>query len=282
MAFFNLGAHMSIAGGLYRACERGREAGCDTIQIFVKNQRQWRAGRLEPRDVADFRAARQTHGIRTAFAHDTYLINMASGDAAMWKKSVDAFVDELGRCEALGLASLVTHPGSPCEEPEAVGIRQMAKGLNAALRRTKGYATRILLETTAGQGACVGWRFEHMRAILDRVREPERIGYCLDTCHVFAAGYDIRTREGYAATMDAFDRELGLRKIEAFHVNDSRQGLGSRVDRHEHIGKGAIGLEAFRCLMRDSRFKDVPKVIETPKENDMDPVNLKILRDLAS
>jgi deoxyribonuclease-4 len=277
----NLGAHMSIAGGLHRACERGAEAGCDVIQIFVKNQRQWRAGRLLPGEVAEFRAARETHGIRTAFAHDTYLINMASGNAAMWKKSVAAFVDELERCEALGLASLVTHPGSPCDEPEEVGIRQMARGLNAALRRTKGYATRVLLETTAGQGACVGWRFEHLRAILDRVGEPERVGFCLDTCHVFAAGYDLSTRQGYEDTMGTFDRVVGLRRIEAFHVNDSKKGLGCRVDRHEHIGKGAIGLEAFRCLMRDRRFRDVPKVIETPKENDMDAVNLKLLRQLA-
>jgi deoxyribonuclease-4 len=274
----NLGAHMSIAGGLHLACERGREQGCDVIQLFVKNERQWKGKALEDEAVARFRAARTASGIHTAFAHDTYLINMASPVPEMWRKSVDAFVEELERCEALGLAFLVTHPGSPGEAGEAVGIRNMAKGLDEAHRRTKGFAVRVLLETTAGQGATVGRTFEQMRAILDGVRDPDRVGICFDTCHVFAAGYDISTREGYERTMDQFDRALGLRKLEAFHVNDSKKGLGCRVDRHENIGKGAIGLEAFRCLMRDPRFRGVPKVIETPKENDMDPVNLGILK----
>jgi deoxyribonuclease-4 len=277
----NLGAHMSIAGGLALACERGRDAGCDAIQIFVKNERQWKARPLEDSEAAEFKAARKAHRIRTAFAHDTYLINMASPEQALWKKSVDAFVDELERCEALGLEFLVTHPGSPGEAGEEAGIRNMSKGLNAAHRRTKGFAVRVLLETTAGQGATVGWNFGQMKAILDGVSEADRVGFCLDTCHVFAAGYDIRTREGYERTMDEFERLLGLRRIEAFHVNDSKKGLNCRVDRHENIGKGEIGLEAFRCLMRDARFKDVPKVIETPKEDDMDRVNLKILREMA-
>lgn len=278
----NLGAHMSIAGGLHLACERGRDAGCDVIQMFVKNERQWKGRTIADEEVAQFKAARKAGGIKTAFAHHTYLINMASPDPALWKKSVDAFVDELERCEALGLAFLVTHPGSPGEAGEAKGIAGMARGLNAAHRRTRGYAVRVLLETTAGQGATVGRTFEQMKAILDGVKEPERIGFCLDTCHVFAAGYDISTPEGYERTMDAFDRTVGLKRIEAFHVNDSKKGLGCRVDRHENIGKGAIGLEAFRCLMRDGRFRDVPKVIETPKENNMDPVNLGILRELAT
>lgn len=277
----NLGAHMSIAGGLPLACERGRDAGCDVIQMFVKNQRQWKGPKLEDEEVAEFRVAKKAHGIKTAFAHDTYLINMASPDKALWEKSVDAFVDELERCEALGLAFLVTHPGSPGEAGEALGIAHMAKGLNAAHKRTKGYAVRILLETTAGQGATVGRTFEQMRAILDGVKDPDRIGFCLDTCHVFAAGYDISTREGYERTMDAFDRAVGLKRIEAFHVNDSKKGLGCRVDRHENLGKGAIGLEAFRCLMTDPRFREVPKVIETPKEDGMDAVNLRILREFA-
>jgi len=278
----NLGAHMSIAGGLHLACERGKEVGCDVIQIFVKNQRQWAGPALKPDEVAQFRAAQKAAKIVTAFAHDTYLINMATPDPAMFKKSVHAFVDELERCEALGLASLVTHPGSPGEAGEEVGIRQMQKGLNEALRRTKGYKVRVLLETTAGQGATVGWKFEQMKAILDGVKEPERIGFCFDTCHVFAAGYDISTREGYEKTMDEFDRAVGVDRIRAFHVNDSKKGLGCRVDRHENIGKGAIGLEAFRCLMKDVRFKNVPKVIETPKEEGMDPVNLGILREMMS
>lgn len=278
----NLGAHMSIAGGLHLACERGKEVGCDVIQIFVKNQRQWAGPALKPEEVTQFKAAQKAASIRTAFAHDTYLINMATPEPAMFQKSLHAFVDELERCEALGLASLVTHPGSPGEAGEEVGIRQMQKGLNDALRRTKGYKVKVLLETTAGQGATVGYKFEQMKAILEGVKEPERIGFCFDTCHVFAAGYDISTRAGYEKTMDEFDRAVGLDKIRAFHVNDSKKGLGCRVDRHENIGKGAIGLEAFRCLMKDVRFRNVPKVIETPKEEGMDPVNLGILREMMS
>ncbi len=278
----NLGAHMSIAGGLHLACERGRAAGCDVIQMFVKNERQWKARPLEDAEIAEFKVARKAHRIRTAFAHDTYLINMASPDGALWKKSLDAFVEELERCEALGLEFLVTHPGSPGTAGEEEGIRNMSKALNEAHRRTKGFAVRVLLETTAGQGATVGWNFGQMKAILEGVREAERAGLCFDTCHVFAAGYDIRTREGYDRTMDEFERLLGLGKLEAFHLNDSKKGLNCRVDRHENIGKGEIGLEAFRCLMRDARFREVPKVIETPKEDDMDRVNLKLLRELAS
>jgi deoxyribonuclease IV len=278
----NLGAHMSIAGGLHLACERGAEVGCDVIQIFVKNQRQWKSAPLKDDESRQFRTAQKAAKIVTAFAHDTYLINMATPDPAMFRKSVSAFVDELERSEALGLASLVTHPGSPGDAGEEVGIRQMRKGLNDALRRTKGFQVKVLLETTAGQGATVGWKFEQMKAILDGVKEPERIGFCFDTCHVFAAGYDISTREGYEKTMDEFDRAVGLDRIRAFHVNDSKKGLGCRVDRHENIGKGAIGLEAFRCLMKDVRFRNVPKVIETPKEEGMDPVNLGILREMMS
>jgi deoxyribonuclease-4 len=207
---------------------------------------------------------------------------MASPKEDMWRKSVDAFVDELERCEALGLAFLVTHPGSPGDAGEAVGIEKMGLGLNEAHARTRGYRVRVLLETTAGQGATVGRTFEQMKGIFDQVAEADRLGVCLDTCHVWASGYDISTREGYEKTMDAFDRTLGIKRIEAFHVNDSKKGLGCRVDRHENIGKGTIGLEAFRCLMRDDRFRDVPKVIETPKEDNMDPVNLGILREMAN
>jgi deoxyribonuclease IV len=277
----NLGAHMSIAGGLHLACERGRDAGCNVIQMFVKNERQWKGKTLEDDAVAEFRTAMKANRIHTAFAHDTYLINMASPKPEMWQKSVDAFVDELERCEALGLAFLVTHPGSPGEAGEAIGIANMSRGLNEAHQRTKGYKVRVLLETTAGQGATVGRTFEQMKGIFDGVTDADRLGICLDTCHVFAAGYDISTPAGYEATFDSFDRALGIKRLEAFHVNDSKKGLGCRVDRHENIGKGMIGLEAFRRLMRDARFRDVPKVIETPKEDNMDPVNLKILREFA-
>jgi deoxyribonuclease-4 len=278
----NLGAHMSIAGGLHLACERGAEERCDVIQLFVKNQRQWKSTPLRDEDVAQYRKAQKTAGIHTAFAHDTYLINMASPDDKLWRRSLDVFVDELERCEALGLAYLVTHPGSPGDAGEETGLRRMSKALNEAHRRAKGFRSRILLEITAGQGACIGWKFEQMKAILDGMKDPDRIGFCFDTCHAFAAGYDLSTPEGYERTFQEFDRILGLRNLRAFHVNDSKKGLGCRVDRHEHIGKGALGLEAFRRLMRDPRFRDVPKVLETPKENDMDAVNLGVLRGMAS
>ena len=277
----NLGAHLSIAGGLHRACERGLELGCDAVQIFVKNERQWAARPLEESEIRQFREARQACGIRRAFAHGTYLVNLASPDPLLRKKSVDAFVEEIERCERLGLEFLVTHPGSPGDAGDEAGILGIAKALDEVHRRTKGFSTRVLLETTAGQGATLGWRFEQLRAILDRTGDPERLGLCLDTCHVHAAGYDLSSAGGYERMMEEFGRRLGFGILRAVHVNDSKPGAGSRVDRHEHIGRGTIGLEAFRRLMRDPRLKDVPKVLETPKEGDMDSVNLGILRRLA-
>lgn len=272
---------MSVAGGLALACGRAREVGADAIQIFTKNERQWRSKPLADGEISAFRKAVDDCGIKAAFAHDSYLINLASPKAEMFEKSLDAFVDELQRCEALGLSFLVTHPGSPGEAGEELGIAGMRKGINEALRRTKGQRTKIGLETTAGQGATVGRTFEQMKAILDGVQEPDRVGFVFDTCHVFASGYDIRTRAGWDETMGKFDAAVGTNRILGFHVNDSKKDLGCRVDRHEHIGKGCIGLEAFRCLMNDPRFTGVPKVLETPKEDGMDDVNLKLLRGLV-
>jgi len=218
-----LGAHMSIAGGLHLACQRGGEVGCDVIQLFVKNERQWKAKALGKLAVSEFKAARKAHGIKTAFAHDTYLINLATPDRALWRRSLEAFVDELERCEALGLEFLVTHPGSPGAAGEEVGLKNMRKALDLAHERTPGYRVRILLETTAGQGATVGWKFEQMARILEGLKDPGRVGLCFDTCHVFAAGYDISTRAGYAQTMGELDRMVGLEKVEAFHLNDSKK-----------------------------------------------------------
>jgi len=277
-----LGAHMSVAGGISLACERGREAGCTAIQLFTKSERQWKAKPLSDDEVAAFRKARHECGIEVAFAHDSYLINLATPNGDLRKKSIAAFLHELERCEALGLDFLVTHPGSPGEAGEKVGIDKMARSLNEVQSHTRGLAVQILLETTAGQGATVGWRFEQLRAIRDGLKEPDRIGFCVDTCHIFAAGYDVSTPDGWARVFDEFDTHLGTDTIRAFHVNDSKKGLGCRVDRHEHIGKGCIGLEAFRCLMNDPRFVRIPKVLETPKEDDMDLQNLRILRGLVS
>lgn len=272
---------MSVLGGLHLACARGREAGCEAIQIFVKNERQWRAPALREEQARAFKDARKEHGIGIVVAHDSYLINMGSSDPDLWKKSVDAFTDELERCETLDLAGLVTHPGSHGGAGEEIGIANMIRGLDEVQRRTRGFRTRILLETTAGQGTSLGWNFGQLRGILDNLKEPARAGICFDTCHVFAAGYDLSTPGGYAAVMEEFDDVLGTNRLEAFHVNDSKKGLGSRVDRHEHIGRGEIGRRGFQCLMRDLRFRTVPKVLETPKEGDMDRNNLKLLRRLA-
>ena len=261
---------------------RGREVGCEAIQVFTKNQQQWKAKPLTDDDCALFKKAMAESKIQVAFAHDSYLINLATAVKAMLKKSLDAFVHELERCEMLGLSMLVTHPGSPGDAGEAVGIENMRIALNDAIKRTAGCRVKIALETTAGQGATLGRTFEQLRAILDGLKQPERVVICLDTCHVFASGYDIRTPSGWEETIAKFDATVGIPKLRAFHVNDSKKDLGSRVDRHENIGKGFIGVEAFRCLMSDERFVDVPKVIETPKENDMDPVNLKLLRKLAT
>jgi len=272
---------MSIAGGIQNAFAEAKRVGCDCMQIFVKNQRQWYGKQLTDDDVRSWNQAASRTAVFPVVAHDTYLINLASPDEAMQSKSLDAFVHELERCEALALKFLVTHPGSPRDSGEREGIGRMVKSLDEALGRTRGMRTRVLLETTAGQGSTLGWRFEHLAEMRGGLREPERVGFCFDTCHVFAAGYDISTRPGYDSVMEEFDRVVGTRLIEAFHLNDSKKGAGSRVDRHEHIGRGAIGDEAFRCLLNDARFAGTPKVLETPKEGDMDAVNLKHLRSLA-
>jgi len=277
-----IGAHMSIAGGVHKAFERGRSVRCRTIQIFLKNSNQWEARLLAEEDRGLFLEAQKRSGIRPVVAHDSYLINLASPESALYQKSVEAFVEEMKRADFLGVPYLVLHPGAHMGAGIAAGIARIASALNRALD-VVGPPLKILLETTAGQGSSIGDRFEHLASILEKMREPERVGVCLDTCHVFAAGYDIRTREGYRKTLREFDRLVGIRKILAIHVNDSRRELGCGVDRHFHIGKGRIGLEAFRCLVNDSRFAEVPKILETPKGagNRQDRRNLAALRALV-
>lgn len=277
---------MSIAGGLHRAVERAVEAGCDTLQVFVRNQRQWAAPPLQEADVRAWRQALDATRLDPVIAHDSYLINLAAPDERIRHRSVDAFVDELERCERLGIAGLVTHPGSHNGTGEKAGIGRIVRSLNTIHRRTRGFRTTTLLETTAGQGTNIGHRFEHLAAILARVAEPERIAVCLDTCHVFAAGYDLVSETGYAATIDALEHHIGLGRIRCFHVNDSKKPLGSRVDRHAHIGQGAMGRDAFRHLVTDPRFFGVPMILETPKGEDargrdLDRVNLSTLRRLV-
>jgi len=280
-----LGSHMSIAGGVDQAPLRGKEVGCDTIQVFTKSNRQWHAKRLTDREVEAFKANLAATGMGPVVAHDCYLINLAAPGGPLWKKSVAAFRAELERAERLGIPYLVTHPGSHVGAGEAEGIRRVAEALNALHAALPGHRVQVLLETTAGQGTSLGYRFEQLAAILDEVEQPDRVGICLDTCHVFAAGYDIRSQDGYRRTLEELDACLGLRRLKAIHLNDSKGGLGSRVDRHEHIGKGRLGLAPFRHLLNDPRLRRVPMILETPKDDDFitaDRRNLARLRHLLN
>ena len=280
-----LGSHMSIAGGLDRAPLRGKQVGCDTIQVFTKSNRQWRAKRISDQEVEAFKANLAATGIGPVVAHDCYLVNLAAPRRAVWKKSVAAFRVELEGAERLGIPYLVTHPGSHAGAGEAEGMRRVAEALNVLHAALPGAGVRILLETTAGQGSSLGHRFEQLAAILAGVDQADRVGVCLDTCHVFAAGYDIRTRDGYRKTVEDLDACLGLRRLQAIHLNDSKAGLGSRVDRHEHIGEGRLGLAPFRRLLNDPRLRRVPMILETPKDDDFvaaDRRNLARLRRLLN
>lgn len=276
------GAHMSIAGGIYRAFERGRSTNCRTVQIFLKNSNRWEAKPLTERDRNLFRDAQKESAIRPVLAHNSYLINLASPDNFIYKKSLNAFMVEMERAEYLGIPYVVLHPGSHMGSGDKKGILRVAHALDRAMDKV-GPGVTVLLENTSGQGYCLGHRFEHLANILEKVDDHERFGVCLDTCHLFAAGYDIRTERGYKETLREFDRLIGINAIKAFHFNDSKKSLGSRVDRHCHIGRGFIGLEAFRCLVNDRRFKNIPKILETPKGPDLreDRMNLATLKSLV-
>ncbi len=279
-----LGAHMSIAGGYYKAVEIACRCGCDCVQLFTKNNNQWRAKDIVQRDVELFQTALADLRISHPISHDSYLINLAAPDKTLWKRSIDAFVIELRRAQQLGIPYVVAHPGAFTTSSEALGLKRMARALDEVHRQTRGSTARCLLETTAGQGSCLGWRFEQLAAILDGVKDPERLGVCVDTCHVFAAGYPLATLKEYRATMRALDKTVGLNRVRAFHLNDSKRELGSRVDRHEHVGEGQLGLEPFRHLLNDRRFRKIPMYLETPKGlrdgEELDVINLRTLRGL--
>src|SRR5438067_172131 len=265
-----LGAHQSVAGGLYRALERGRDAGCEAIQVFTRSSRQWAARPLGEDDVRAFAAARAATGIRAVFAHDCYLFNLASPDETLRRRSVRELIDELERCARLGIPYLVTHPGAHCGAGEAAGLATAARSLGEVLDACRGYPATVALENTAGQGTQIGARFDELAHLLSETRDGERLRLCLDTQHAFAAAYDLRSAAGYAATMAEVERTVGIERLVAFHLNDAKKGLGSRVDRHEHIGRGELGPGAFRRLLRDPRFRDLPMCLETPKTPDPD------------
>lgn len=279
-----LGAHMSIEGSVANALRRGASVGCETIQIFTKNSNRWEGRRPSPADREEFADLRRRLRIHPILAHTSYLINLASADPLIRRRSVLALVDEIERCEELELSCLVVHPGAHGGAGMEEGIAWIGQGLREAAGATAGARCRILLETTAGQGTSIGHRFEQLRSILDQPGAAPDLGVCLDTNHIFAAGYDIRTPETCGQTLAEFDRVIGLGRLAALHLNDSKRELGSRVDRHEHIGKGFLGREAFRLLLVDPRLAGLPAVLETPKnrECDEDRINLRLLRRLRS
>jgi len=264
-----LGAHLSIGGGLPRAVDRAVVSGCEALQIFTKSAGQWRARPLPDTEVAEFRAKVRTAGLRAVFAHNSYLINVAASDPLLRGRSIEALWEELQRAEALGLDGLVMHPGSYTSGTEADGLRLIGEALGELLSRRR-LKTAILLEHTAGQGTNLGHRFEHLAAILDHVRWSKRVAVCIDTCHLVAAGYDITHERGYRETFRRLDATVGLDRVMVFHLNDSKKPCGSRVDRHEHIGKGCLGLETFRRLLNDRRFRDRPMLLETPKVDELE------------
>jgi deoxyribonuclease-4 len=297
---------MSIAGGFHKAVEAAAALGMDTVQLFTASPQNWPVSRDQPRSSARahsprdrqrsaattisdeqsqrFRDSLQAGKISFPLAHSSYLINLAAADAALWKKSIAAMLIELQRAGALGIAYVVVHPGAFTTGTETQGLRKIIRAIDEIHRQTTPADALILLENTAGQGSCLGWRFEQLARILDGLRDPDRVGVCLDTCHAFAAGYPLATARDYRAMMQALESTVGLDRVRAIHLNDSKRELGARVDRHEHIGRGQIGLAGFQRILRDRRFANVPMYLETPKgTNDGEPwdaINLRVLRDL--
>lgn len=280
-----LGAHMSIAGGYYKAVNAAAAAGCQCVQVFTKNNNQWRAKEMTDEDAQKFKDAMATHGINHPLSHASYLINLASPKQELREKSIEAMIVELERANMLGIPNVVFHPGSFTTSSEEEGLDAIVECLNEILEKTASLDSIPLLENTAGQGSNLGWQFEHLGYIIDNVKQPDRLGVCIDTCHTFAAGHPLGTPADYQATFQAMDDAFGIGRIKAIHLNDSKKEFGSRKDRHEHIGEGEMGIEPFRLLMNDSRFVDVPMYLETEKGErdgeDMDQMNLATLRGLV-
>lgn len=278
------GAHMSTSGGVWKALERGAGIGCEVIQIFVKNNMQWFGRPYAEADVARFAAERAHRSLAAIFGHTGYLINLGAPASPNRDKSIQSLIQEIELAQALGLPFLVLHPGAHLGQGEEKGLRQVVAGLNEVFRATRKSTVRIALENTAGQGSCLGHRIAHLTGIYERVQQPGRLGLCLDTAHFFAAGYDIRTPQGWNHAIGEVADGIGLDQILAFHLNDSKTDLGSRVDRHAHIGQGKIGKKAFRHVVNDRRFGELPGCLETPKSADLheDVANLAVLRGLTA
>ena len=279
-----LGAHMSISGGLHLAIDRAVAAGCSVVQIFTRNSNQWKGKAVSGGDVELFRSKFAASGLKEVISHDIYLINLAAPEGETRDKSLAAFRDELETCVRLGIGKVVMHPGSHLSDPPAVGLERVIAAFDQLFTEVPQFEGKVLLETTAGQGSNLGRTFEELATIIDGSRFSDKFGVCLDTCHTFAAGYNTATEEGYHDTMEQFERLIGLDRLLCFHFNDSKKGLGSRVDRHEHIGQGTLGMNPFRFFLNDSRFATVPKILETPKgdNEEMDGVNLALLRGVIA
>ncbi len=279
------GSHLSIAGGMHKAVASARELGLATVQVFTKNQQQWRVPPLDPAAVEQWREACDDAGFDQTVSHDSYLINLASPDAELRKKSIDLFVEEVRRCDVLDIPYLVMHPGAHMGDGEAKGVARIAKSLDAAFKTLKNSQTTVCLESTAGQGTTLGHRLEHLAEIIGASDNKDRLGVCLDTAHLFAAGYDFRGRK-YGVFKRELDATVGLDRVKVWHLNDSKKDLGSRVDRHDHIGLGTIGDEGFRPIVRDKLWRKIPKILETPKPKRddgqaWDAINVERLRSLA-
>lgn len=277
-----LGAHVPTKGGLHNAFKYGEEQECNTIQIFTKNPNRWQVEALDAEQIDKFKKSSKASKLFPLVAHDGYLINLASPNKELLEKSLEAFRDEVYRAEQLGIQFLVTHMGSHTGIGEEAALKCLVNSLNLIGKSLKTFQLKILLEITAGQGTSIGYKFEHLSYVLQNISDPEKFGICLDTCHLFAAGHDIRSESEYSKTIGEFDKIVGIDKIKMFHLNDSKKELGSRVDRHEHIGKGAIGLEGFKLIVNDPRFFDRPMIIETPQSETMNTENLKLLRSLRN
>ena len=277
-----LGAHVSTAGGLYKSIDNGEKWECESIQIFVKSPNRWVSKEATDADVDRFKSSWKSSAIQSVIIHDIHLTNLASPKPDVLEKSQDQVRSQLLLADLLGIPYFVTHMGSHLDAGEDEGLKLLSESLNLLFEQTAGGEVMVLLETTAGQGSNLGYTFEHLRQTIDSSKHPERLGVCLDTCHVFVAGYDIRTEDVYHETFEEFDRVIGLNRLRAFHLNDAKTGYCSRVDRHEHIGEGNLGELPFKLLLNDARFADVPMVIETPKMEEMHATNLAVLRSLIA
>ncbi len=276
-----IGGHMSISGGFREAPERANKIGLNSMQVFTKNQRQWIAKPLDIDDVNEYKKNMKSFGIKITVAHASYLVNLAAPADENFKKSIDSMVHELERCDTLNIPYLIFHPGAHMGKGESYGLKRIVQGMDEIISRFKGKA-KITIETTAGQGSNLGYKFEQIQYMLDNVSDKDMVKVCMDTCHIFAAGYELRSKNGYEKTMEEFDNKIGFKNLVAVHLNDSEKALGTRVDRHAQIGFGYIGKQGIKNILFDKRFSEIPLILETPGGEDLYPQDLRIINEILS